>query len=168
MGTIDVIKINKSSSLKDILDAVLDESREVIERDGEVDPALIILEEPPRVLDIPEGHQEMAAFFVNAADKYRGSRGYVFITESWSLSVSTEDMNEVNKYLFDPTSIALNPFRKERIVFNAKSKDESYEGYIELERDEEGKAVLGKTVFENEKKEHFGANVADLLETMVE
>jgi hypothetical protein len=158
--------IGGTESFKDIVESAVRVAKDTVLSDGDVQPCLVIIKDTKAyIIPVPDGHQEMASFFVDMVEKYKGCRGYIFITESWALHVSTEDFKEVSKYLQNPDSIALNPFKEERLTFHAATHDESFEGYVEMTRDDDGNLVLGNTVYEVV-SEHF-TNVADLLLPMV-
>jgi len=158
--------ISDTDSFKFILESAIKIAKDTIIKDGDVQPSLIVLSgEKVIVIPVPDGHQEMAKFFTDMVEKYRGCLGYIFITESWALHISTEDFQEVSKYINNPDSIALNPFKEERIAFHAATHDESFEGYVEMMRDDDGNIALGNTIYEEVSKQL--TNVADLLLPMV-
>lgn len=151
---------------KEMVAAAIQVAKDTVINDGDVQPTLVVIQdEKAIIISVPDGHQEMAKFFTDMVEKYQGCRGYIFITESWALHVATQDMDEVTKYMNNPDEIALNPFKEERLTFHAATKDEVFEGYVEMKRDDEGNIVLGNTVDEEVSEQIV--NVADLLLPMV-
>lgn len=159
--------VEKDAPLEEIVNVTIKSAKDAAVVDGNVDPSLVVIGQMGHVVveNVPEGHYEMAKFFTDKVEEFRGAHAYVFVTESWTLEVSTDDEREINKYINNPDSIAENPFKEECISFHAATADEALEGSVRITRDDAGHAIIGETKIE-QAKEHF-SNVADLLIPMV-
>lgn len=170
MGTIKGLpeSITRDTPLAEVLDNTIEAAKETTIQDGSIEPCLIIVGQTGHVVvdAVPDGRLEMAKYFTDMVEQFKGAKAYIFITESWVLQVSADDREEVNKYINNPDSIADNPFKEERLTFHAVGEDEALEAYVKMTRDDSGQVVMGTTVIE-QAKEHF-SNVADLLIPMVQ
>lgn len=160
--------VARDTPLEGLLDNAIKAAKETTIKDGSVEPCLIIVGQTGHVVvdTVPNGRLEMAKYFTDMVEQFKGAKAYIFVTESWVLKVSSDDVEEVHKYMDNPDSIADNPFKEERLTFHAVGEDEALEAYVKMSRDDSGQVVMGTTVIE-QAKEHF-SNVADLLIPMVQ
>lgn len=162
--------VESEADIESIIKEAISQSCDALVKDGAFSSLLIVISKDKdyTVYEVPDGTMNMAQLFTYAVEKHRGAtRAYIFITETWSLSLSTENMAVVREYMNNPSLIADNPFKKERLTFYSTTEGGSLSGFIPFERDDSGIIQMGELEFDDTASISF-ANVADLLLPMME
>lgn len=171
MAVPDISEYVKTGALPEIIRGTLDLCAKSLVKHGTFSPVLIvIIDGDYLIMNVPDGQSEMAGFFIEKVEDFRGrATAYIFITETWSLSLSTTDIEEIKKYTFNPGLIVGNPFKEERLAFYGATRKASYSGYVPFVHEDDGSITAKDLIFDEdlEETEAF-VNIADLLLPMVQ
>lgn len=156
------------TDFKGVVEKVVKNACEHTMRHGNMPATLLVIGKGiVEQYEVPEGHQEMASFFINTVEEKRDkAEMYIFLTETWSLTLSVENEEEIKKYMLNPHEIADSPNKTERLTFQAASKTDFLAGYTEIHRIGDTLELTDITIDEDIETDAI-ANVADLLLPMV-
>ena len=160
--------VDNIDAFKEVIEKLITVAGETLVKKGAVSSRVFVLKGSDLIVyPVPDGHNEMAECFIGIVSENENADGYVFITETWSISVPIDSEHEdiVKEYLRTPGSIANNPFKDETLTFDAKGFGEEFSGHRLFTRSDDGKIILGDLEFDYA-KDMFG-DVADLLKPMV-
>lgn len=121
---------------------LMDSAKKTLNKDEQTSPLLFVIKGLsvyafPLELPVNEIPDALTAI----ANDLEKIDAYVYITESWSLGV--DSAQEAMLYSKHPDQIAENPFKDERIVFEASGYHQMHRGYSDIKRDERGEISIG-------------------------
>lgn len=160
-------KLIGAGSFKELVRYLVEKGAQQLLQEGETTTRVYVVKDSKMsVYAIPDGREQMVRVFLDIVEKNKEADGYVFITESWSLSIPKDDTEAVAYYMNDPESIALNPFKEEGLTFTANGYGQQIDGHILFTRGEDGSILLGELEYD-EPGEPLDTDVSQLLKPMI-
>lgn len=153
------------SNFKKFSMSLVESSKKTIDPNEDSLPLLFVVQQKNiYAFPLPVGLDAINEALTGIAATLKGAQAYVYIAATWALTTGNE--KEIAQYTEHPEDIAENPFKDERMRYEARGFGQEYQGYYEITHEEDGNIKIGTELIATKEKMSL-VDVAGMLESMI-